>query len=53
MLARSFYDRDHSNEQSGAAHEDVPEWARHFFQLFQATGNQITNNAVAAATRNE
>jgi hypothetical protein len=53
VLARSFYDRDHSNEQSGAAHKDVPEWARHFFQLFQAMGNQITNNAVAAATRNE
>jgi hypothetical protein len=53
VLARSFYDRDHSNEQSGAAHKDVPKWARCFFQLFQATGNQITNNAVAAATRNE
>jgi hypothetical protein len=53
VLARSFYDPDHSTEQSGAAHKDVPEWARRFFQLFQATGNQITNNAVAAATRNE
>ncbi len=31
----------------------MPEWARRFFQLFQATGNQITNNAIAAATRNE
>ncbi len=31
----------------------MPEWARCFFQLFQATANQITNNAVAAATRNE
>jgi hypothetical protein len=34
VLTRSFYDHDHSNEQSGAAHKDVPEWARHFFQLF-------------------
>ena len=53
VLARSFYDRDHSNEQSGAAHEDVPEWARLFFQLFQAQENQVTTNALAAASRDE
>ncbi len=38
VLARSFYDRDHSNEQSGAAHEDVPEWSRHFFPTFSGHG---------------
>ena len=53
LLAQSFYDRNHSNKQSGAAHKDVPEWVRRFFQLFQAKENQITNNAVAAETRNE
>ena len=53
MLARSFYDCDHSNEQSGAAHKDVPEWARRFFQFWGATDNQTTNNAVAAETSNE
>ncbi len=35
VLAQSFYDRDHSNKQSGAAHEDVPEWARHFSNFFR------------------
>ncbi len=53
LLARFIYDGDHSNEQSGAAHEDVPKWARPFPHLFQAMENQITNNAVAAETRNE
>jgi hypothetical protein len=53
LLAQSFYDHDHSNEQSGAAHKDVPKWAKRFFQLFQTTENQITNNAVAEETRNE
>ncbi len=35
VLARSFYDHDHSNEQSGAAHKDVPEWARCFSNFFR------------------
>ncbi len=53
VLVRSFYDQDHSNEQSSAAHKDVPEWARHFFQLFQTQENQTTNNVLIPATRNK
>lgn len=53
LLARSIYDRDHSNEQSGAGQEDVPEWARRFFEVFQAQENQIPANVQAAVARNE
>ena len=53
ILARSLYDRDHSNEPSGAGQEDVPEWARRFFEVFQAQENQIPANAQAAAARSE
>jgi len=31
IQARDIYDHNHSVDQSGAAHEDVPPWAQHFF----------------------
>ena len=42
-LARTVYMRDHSNDQTGAEHEDVPQWARSFFTLFD--GPQRRNQA--------
>ena len=53
ILARSIYDRDHSNEQSGAGQEDIPEWARQFFEVFHAQENHIPANVQAAAARDE
>ena len=47
-LAKVYYTRDHSNDQSGANQEDVPEWAQAFYRLFE--DSQITNSE---ATRNE
>lgn len=48
-LAKSIYTRHHSNDQTGAGQEDVPEWARLFFWLFQVVENQETRNSQAAA----
>ena len=50
-LARSFYTRDHSDDTTGAAHEDIPDWARRFFPLFEAQQNYENNNARTAAAR--
>ena len=51
--ARELYDRHHSNDQSGAEHEDVPPWAEHFFCLFEAQQNVPSASAQLAETRNE
>jgi hypothetical protein len=32
--ARELYNCHHLNDQSGAAHEDVPQWAQQLFRLF-------------------
>lgn len=52
-LARTFYTRDHSNEQTGRAHEDIPQWTNLFFRLFEAADNQETRNSRTAAARDE
>ena len=33
-LAQSMYTREHSNDPSGARHEDVPVWIPHFFGCY-------------------
>ena len=52
-LAQTLYDHDHSNDQGGSNHEDVPEWAHWFFRLFEAIQNQETSNERAAIVRND
>jgi len=52
-FAKGYYRRDHSNEQSGAGHEDIPQWVRHFFPLLDAEQYQATRNARTAAARDE
>lgn len=52
VLARTIYDRDHSNG-AGEDHEDTPEWVQAFFCLFEALNNQETPNQRAANVRNE
>jgi hypothetical protein len=52
-LACGYYHRGHSNKPSGAGQEDVPQWARKIFGLFEAGLSQPTNNAQAAAARSE
>jgi hypothetical protein len=32
--AKELYDHHYSNDQSGAAHKDVPPWAQQFFHFF-------------------
>ena len=49
-VARSIYTRDHSNDRTGADHEDVPNWARLFFGLFDQQ-NQASRNVQAVAAR--
>ncbi len=51
--ARELYDRHHLNDQSGAAHEDVPPWAQQLFRLFEAQQNMPSATAQAAETRSE
>ena len=43
-LAQSYSDRTHSNESTGTQHEDIPDWVRQFFVLFDAQQNQSTSN---------
>ena len=38
--ARVLWEHDHSNDTSGAMHEDLPEWACLFFPLFEHQQNQ-------------
>jgi hypothetical protein len=37
--AKEHYNPHHSNDQSGAAHKDMPPWAQQFFHLFEAQQN--------------
>lgn len=53
QLARTIYTRHHSTDTSGAAHEDVPEWARLFFGLFEEQTLQEERNPSAARVRDE
>jgi hypothetical protein len=34
--AKEKYNKQHSREQSGASEEEIPAWARKFFQFFEA-----------------
>jgi hypothetical protein len=45
---RNLYNHQHSIDQSGAAHEDVPPWAHHFFCLFEAQQNMPSASAQVA-----
>jgi len=47
-LAKVYYARDHSNDQSGSDQEDVLEWARAYYRLFEEL-----QNANSEATRAE
>ncbi len=51
--AKEIYDHLHSNDQTGAAHEDVSPWAQQFFCLFEDQQNLPSASAQAAETRNE
>jgi hypothetical protein len=51
--AKEMYDHLHSNDQTSAAHEDVPPWAQQFFCLFEAQQNLPSASAQAVETRNE
>lgn len=53
LLAKTFYTHDPSNDQSGARHEDVPEWARCWFSFFEAKENRDTQGAREARVRAE
>ena len=50
-LAKSHYYQDHSNEETGAGNENVPNWTRLFFRLFEAQQNQRTSNNRTLAAR--
>ena len=52
-LAQSMYTREHSNDPSGARHEDIPVWIQHYFRLFVAMENQDSSSQRAAQTRTE
>ena len=52
-FARTIYERDHNNDPTGAGHEDIPQWVREFFLLFEAQQNQETATAAAARVRSE
>ena len=52
-LARSLYRQDHSNDQTGADHEDIPSWVRQFFLYFDAMENQPTASQAAASARQD
>jgi Mg2+ and Co2+ transporter CorA len=49
--AHVLWEHDHSNDASGAMHEDLPEWAHLFFQLFEDQQNQELQNAQSARVR--
>ncbi len=51
-LAHSIYDSHHSS-QGGEDHEDIPDWARSFFQYFEALNNNPTSNQRVLGVRNE
>ena len=51
--AKDMFDRSHSADQTGAAQEDVPPWAQHFFRYFEALQNVPSASAQAAELRSE
>ncbi len=51
--AKEIYDCHHSNDQSGANHEDVPPWVQQFICLFEAQQNMPSAFAQAAESRSE
>ena len=51
--AKEYFDRNHSADQTGAAHEDVPQWASQFFRLFEALQNVVSVSDQAAVDRSE
>ena len=53
QLAKDIFDRDHSNEPTGVSHEDIPDWVREFFRVFEAQQNQVSRNAQDNAVREE
>jgi len=51
--ARTLYNRAHSNDRTGAGHEDIPNWAQEFFRYFEATANQDRPGARSNRIRSE
>ncbi len=51
--AKDLYYCHHSNDQSSAAHKDVPPWAQQFFPLFEAQQNLPSASAQASESRSE
>ncbi len=50
---KEVYDQQHSNDQTGTDHKDVPPWIQSFFCLFEAQQIVHSASAQAAETRNE
>jgi hypothetical protein len=48
-----IFDHDHSNDPTGARHEDVPEWVHCFYILFEEQQNQDSLGASASRARND
>ena len=51
--ARGMYVLSHSNDVTGAEHEDVPAWVSQFFRLFEAQQNNPSVSAQAGEVRDE
>jgi hypothetical protein len=51
--ARGMYGCSHSSNTTGAEHEDVPAWASHFYQLFEAQQNIPSVSAQVGEVRDE
>jgi hypothetical protein len=52
-LAQSIWNRNHSNEQSGAGQETIAAWVQQFARLFEAQSNNPSAAAQADAIRDE
>ena len=51
--ARALFDCRHSNDKSGADHEDIPPWAQQFFRFFESQQNLPSASAQSAEIRSE
>jgi hypothetical protein len=51
--ARAIYDCSHSNNPTGAEHEDIHQWAHQFFCLFEAQDSHLSALALANEVRRE
>ncbi len=51
--AKEYFDRNHSVDQTGAAHKDVPQQASQFYRLFEALQNVVSVSDQAAVDRSE